>query len=193
MKYRLCLMLLGLSIFVSSPCYAAPIATPSDAKWEEESVNEEDLELINDLEPKQHDFDYTEFSENVDSIYTVVVPGHVQLGETSDGTWSAVYKVGAVTVDEDVGISVKPTSKVISLKSIGKKSISAHIEQDITEFNSDIQETQGCIWVDDYDLSAGKWSGVFSFHIKVNKIETISDLDVEIASPSNAVEKEGIK
>lgn len=197
MKYKLGLIMLAISIIISSPCYAAPLATPSDATPSnaiEIKEDDEDFELVNDLELEQYDFDYETFINNVEATYTVVVPAKVQLGATSDGTWSAVYKVGVAAFNNgNVGISVKPTSKIISLKSIGKKDISAHIEQNITEFSSDIQEADGNIWVDDYDLSAGKWSGVFSFDVKVKEIglEVVSETDVATSSnatPSNAKE-----
>lgn len=196
MKYRICLILLALSTFISSPCYAAYAATPSDAtpsnvvEIEEDVLVSDEIELINDLELEQYDFDYGSFVDSVDATYTVVVPAKVQLGEASDGIWSAVYKVGVDTLNDNIGISIKPTTKVISLKSIGKKDISAHIEQDITEFSSGIQKADGRIWVDDYDLSAGKWSGVFSFDVKVKEIGT--DIATSSnATPSNA--KEGIE
>lgn len=185
MKYRICLILLALSTFISSPCYAASVATPSDATPSnavEIEGNDDDFELINGLESGQYDFDYGSFVDSVDATYTVVVPAKVQLGEASDGTWSAVYKVGVDTLNDNIGISIKPATKVISLKSIGKKDISAHIEQDITEFSSGIHEADGRIWVDDYDLSAGMWTGVLSFDVEVkeNRVEIAS------ATPSDA-------
>lgn len=184
MKYKMGLILLALSTFISSPCYASVAtssnATPSNAVEIEES--DDDFELINDLESGQYVFDYETFVDSVEAIYTVVVPAKVRLGEASDGTWSAVYKVGVDALNDNIGISIKPTTKIISLKSIGKIDISAHIEQDITEFNSEIQEADGRIWVDNYDLSAGMWSGVLSFDVEVkeNRINTTS------ATPSDA-------
>lgn len=151
----------------------ASVATQSNVEYKNEC-----------LELEQYDFDMETYLENVDSAYTVLVPGRIQLGYDLKGDWSAVYKL---STNSESLIHIVPNSKTILLKSEGKKPVTAHIEQDITEIDSQIGEIEGRIWVDDYDLSAGRWCGVFSFTVNLDDEVEIKG---KIASPSNATPSE---
>lgn len=173
--YLISVVILSLLISGGVPTLANNEATPSDV---------DEIELINDLKT----------SEVEGVSFNVVIPAKVTLTrDYESGGYSGIYAIYVQNNNNtNDSIEVYPESSSVELSSYGKSSVVAYIDQPNTVFDSDVTEAQGRVYVDEV-VSAGRWEGKFDF--KVNPVEgavttALLDLDLEVATPSNAAKEE---
>ena len=156
------------------------VASPSNADWDE-------IELINDLEDEEESFEaWSERmaeAETDDTGISFRIPASVSLSKDGDGSYSGNYEVEVLYMSEGDRITILPEVNEVELKQENKGSVIAYIEQDKHEFSFDGDfQSSGRIYVDE-DLSAGIWTGSFSFSINQEKAKAKKR---KLASPSDA-------
>lgn len=132
-------------------------------------------------------FARTATPSNVSSIasevaFNLKIPSHVILSEDVNGGYSGNYYIYANNTGHI--LEVYPSASSFELSSVGKESVTAYVEQDITIFDDLIDEAEGKVYVNE-DISAGKWEGSFSFTViqtEPDEVYLINDL----ATPSDA-------
>lgn len=219
-------LLITISILLlfmfSSPTYAE-VATPSDTdyleEYEDEDLETDEIMLINDLglDIDQSAVAYSD--DNMAASYSVEIPKSIQMQKKEDQTFEATYQIKIINLDETDERSclvIEPDSE-FSLNAENKKSITAYVEQEETEFSNLIQEdlsvmhtTNGYVFTKE-PLSSAYWTGSFSFNFslldlgatealgmyeleKIEELEKVEDLevleDLEVATPSDATKIE---
>lgn len=124
--------------------------------------------------------------------FNLKIPAHVTLSEDVNGGYSGNYYIYA----KNTGcvLEVYPSASSFELSSVGKDSVVAYIEQDVTVFDGLVDEAEGKVYVNE-DISAGRWEGNFSFTViqtETDEVYLINDLEeeFELATQSDAIVKE---